>query len=564
MTTPARCDLLPASQARPARGRSLWLCATCLLLLGVLGPASASAATWQLDTTFSDDGSLTTDIGGWGGVEALAIDSKGRIVAAGDSDIGNPPNPIGVFTLARYKPNGSLDKSFGGDGIVTTEIGGFSYATSVAIDRKRRIVVGGSSTATLPATDSDFAIARYKPDGRLDRGFGDNGKLTVDFGGYEDGLYTLAIDAEGRIVAGGFSAIGDTGGARFALARFKPDGRLDESFGGGGKVTTQIGSSSYANAVAIDAAGRIVAAGSSDPDDANDPDSGFALARYNPDGSLDTSFDGDGTLTTPIGGAPYAVARSLVIGPDGRIVAGGWGTTDNGEAFVLTRYNVNGSLDSSFSQDGKLMGTAGVSPNAANSIALDAAGRIVAGGLRFNGSHSEFTVMRFERDGSLDAGFSGGLITTVVGADSGAYALVLDHEGRIVLGGFSYSDGYAEQSFALARYTADVAGAATAPRTQRQHGDSIAVEVDVSAGEQLTAEAGGKIKVGRSYKLKPAQVELGAGQSGTLVLRPKGKLETRLAGALKRVRTATATLEVELTDEAGDTEVEELSVKLKR
>jgi uncharacterized delta-60 repeat protein len=314
--------------------------------------------------------------------------------------------------------------------------------------------------------------------------------------------------------------------------------------------------------VAIDAAGRIVAAGSSDPDY---PNSGFALARYNPDGSLDTSFDGDGKLTTPIDGAPYAVARSLVIGPDGRIVAGGWGTTDHGEAFVLTRYNVNGSLDSSFSQDGKLMGAVGNSPNYANSIALDAAGRIVAAGSRYNGSYSEFSVMRFEGDGSLDAGFSGdGGLTTLVGADSHADALVLDHQGRIVLGGYSYSDKYAEQSFALVRYTADVAGAAKAPRTQRQHGDSIAVEVDVSAGEQLTAEAGGKIKVSRSYELKPAQVELGGGESGTLVLRPKGKLETRLAGALKRVRTVTAKLEVELTDEAGDSEVEKLSVKLKR
>ena len=230
-------------------------------------PRAGAAATWGLDTSFSDDGSLTTDFGGSGDeAQSLAIDSKGRIVAAGDSYIGNAPNPIGVFTLARYKPNGSLDKSFGGDGTVTTEIGGFSFATSVAIDRKGRIVVGGSSTATLPATDSDFAIARYKPDGRLDRGFGDGGKLTVDFGGYEDVLYSLAIDAEGRIVAGGFSAIGDTGARSFALARFTPDGRLDKSFGGDGKVTTQIGSSSYANAVAIDAEGRIVAAGSSDPD----------------------------------------------------------------------------------------------------------------------------------------------------------------------------------------------------------------------------------------------------------------------------------------------------------
>ena len=172
--------------------------------------------------------------------------------------------------------------------------------------------------------------------------------------------------------------------------------------------------------------------------------------------------------------------------------------------------------------------------------------------------------MRFERDGSLDAGFSGGLITTLVGADSGANALALDHQGRIVLGGYSYSDGYAEQSFALARYTADVAGNATAAKTQKQHGNAIVVKVNVSADEQLTAEASGKIKVSPTYKLKPDQVELGAGESVTLKLKPKGSSDAQIAGALKRVRTATAKLEVELTDEAGDSEVEKLSVRLKR
>ena len=390
MTIPARRDVSPASPASPARRRSPSLCVACLLLLGLLGAAPASAATWQLDTTFSDDGSLTTDTGGSGAVAALAIDSRGRIVAAGDGQIGDPPNPTTVFTVARYKPDGTLDKSFGGDGKVTTQIvpGGFSYATSVAIDHKGRIVVGGFSDDVLPATDTNFAVARYNAGGKLDRSFGDGGVKTVDFGGYEDVLYSLAIDGENGIVAAGLNAIDASAGTRagdpgpalhysFALARLGPDGRLDKSFGGDGRVTTQIGSSSYANAVAFDAANRIVAVGASDPPDA---DSGFALARYKPDGSLDSSFDGDGTLTTTIAGAPYAVAKSMAIDADGRIVAGGWGTTDHGEYFVLVRYNGNGSPDSSFSGDGKVMGADGTAPNYANSIALDSAGRIVAAG----------------------------------------------------------------------------------------------------------------------------------------------------------------------------------------
>ena len=203
----------------------------------------------------------------------------------------------------------------------------------------------------------------------------------------------------------------------------------------------------------------------------------------------------------------------------------------------------------------------------ANSVAIDAEGRIVAGGSSFilPPAHGEFALARYNPDGSLDASFSDdGKLTTQIGADAGATSLALDPQGRIVLGGYSYSDGYAEQSFALARYRADVAGKATAAKTQRQHGNAIVVKVKVTADETLTANASGKIKVNPSYKLRPKKAELTAGEASTLKLKPKKAQARQIVAALKRGDSAIAKLKVKLSDLAGNSEVEKLSVRLKR
>ncbi|MFT6765834.1 MAG: putative delta-60 repeat protein [Alteromonas naphthalenivorans] len=210
---------------------------------------------------------------------------------------------------------GTLDGSFGGgDGKVTTNINGGDIAYGVAIQSDGKIVVVGES-------NSSFGVARYNTDGSLDTSFDTDGFLTTNFGSV-DAAYGVAIQSDGKIVVSGNS------GNDFAVARYNTDGSLDTTFDTDGKLTTDIGSSStdVAYGVAIQADGKIVVVG--------DNGSDFAVVRYNTDGSLDTTFDTDGKLTTDIGTATADTARAVTIQTDGKIVVVGRSAND----FAVVRY----------------------------------------------------------------------------------------------------------------------------------------------------------------------------------------------------------------------------------
>ena len=237
-----------------------------------------------LDPSFSHDGRQTTDVddhpSAWAGDVVLQAD--GKIVVAGSA---GSSYPVSDFMLARYREDGSLDSSFGGDGIVTTDLGGSDTALAAAVQPDGKIVVGGYSEGRL-------AIARYRADGSLDTSFGGDGMATPAVGG---GIRDLAIQDDGKLVVGGYEG----------LVRFEPDGSLDTSFGTGGVVTND---ALLPTAVAIQPDGKIVAAGN-----------GFTLARYHADGSLDLSFGFGGTQTSTILGT----WNDIAILPNGKIVAVG-------------------------------------------------------------------------------------------------------------------------------------------------------------------------------------------------------------------------------------------------
>lgn len=168
--------------------------------------------------------------------------------------------------------------------------------------------------------NGDFALVRYMPDGTPDNSFSGDGKLTTDIANSWDVCYALAIQPDGRIVAAGAAGTGQG----FGLARYVPDGTLDTSFSGDGKLVTPFAGDAWAVKLLPD--GRIIAGGNSGGD--------FALARYMPDGSLDTSFSTDGMVTTSIGSGNNYVG-SLALQPDGRIIAGG-STMTTGTAYAST------------------------------------------------------------------------------------------------------------------------------------------------------------------------------------------------------------------------------------
>ena len=362
----------------------------------------------------------------------------------------------GVATALASGGAGSLDRSFGDHGKVLTRFkhrhGRQSFghpnlvprAYSVLVDSKNRAVAIGTA-------DEEFALARYKPTGRLDRSFSKNGKVTTQLSAVHkqrDRLsraYAGAIDSHGRIVAVGL-ALGKLAGERIALARYKPNGHLDRSFGDHGEVRTLIGSKYggvVARAVAIDFKGRIVVAGFQ-----GGPGQFFALARYQPNGKLDRSFGENGTIRTSFNG--YDGAESVAIDPQGRIVASGFAKRD----LALARYEPDGNLDPSFGDDGKVT-TDFPGEAAADSIAIDSEGRIVAAvDSREPGNVRRFAVARYSEDGSFDGSFgNGGEVITDFGGRSVAQDVAIDKSGRIVVAGRAASPGH--RKFALARYLSD-------------------------------------------------------------------------------------------------------------
>jgi len=329
----------------------------------------------SLDSSFDSDGKVTTTIGSNAEAYSVAIQSDGKIVVAGNTNIGGRD----TIAVARYNTDGSLDSSFDSDGKVTTTIGEADYATSVVVQSDGKIVVAGSSAT---GGNSDFALIRYNSDGSLDSSFD---PAITPIGSSTDEAYSVAIQSNGKIVVAGYSS-GIGSDREIAVLRYNTDGSLDSSFDSDGKVTTTIGSDDLAKSVAIQSDGKIVVAGSS----ATGENSDFALIRYNSDGSLDSSFD---PAITPIGSSSD-FGNSVAIQSDGKIVVAG--SSDNGaqRVFAVARYNTDGSLDSSFDSDGKVTTAIG-SGDFAFSAAIQSDGKIVVVGSSNNGSNDDFAILRY-------------------------------------------------------------------------------------------------------------------------------------------------------------------------
>ncbi|MFD5426499.1 calcium-binding protein [Streptomyces sp. NPDC127084] len=281
----------------------------------------------SLDATFGTGGLVTTDFGpGRSDVaNAVALQTDGKIVAVGGSALVAAND----FALARYNTDGSLDATFGTGGRVLTDFGGDGdIASAVALQTDGKIVTAGLSNAS---GTFDFALARYDTDGSLDATFGTGGLVTTDFGATNNWAFGVALQTDGKIVAAGYSNASGT--FDFALARYDTDGSLDATFGTGGLVTTDFGGFDIGFAVALQTDGKIVAAGYSDVSGTID----FALARYNTDGSLDATFGTGGLVTTGFGGS-FDAASAVALQADGKIVAAGSSDASGTSEFALARY----------------------------------------------------------------------------------------------------------------------------------------------------------------------------------------------------------------------------------
>lgn len=401
-------------------------------------PSPVLAAPGDLDPAFSGDGKQTTDFGtGFEGAQAVAIQPDGKIVAVGCTTCAERDG----FVLARYNPDGTLDPSFSGDGMQVTDFGsGNESAEAVAIDGDGKIVAVGWAIGV----STDFALARYNTDGTLDPSFSGDGLQLTDFEGAIDVAYGVAIQADAKIIVAGF-AQNDTD--VFALARYNADGTLDPSFNGDGKRTTffrQPGARAYD--VMLQPDGRIVAAGYAFP--FSDADADFALARYRPSGRLDRTFSQDGRRMIDIGGQSDE-AYGVAMQGSQRIVVVGHGGLD----FALARCLLDGSLDTGFDGDGITVTDFGSGEDGARAVAVQKDGKLVVGGYGYIGGETDFALARYLRDGSLDDQFGvGGKVTTDFGSSYDyIFGLALQADGKIVAAGWASISGY---DFGIARYLA--------------------------------------------------------------------------------------------------------------
>lgn len=466
---------------RTGRVRSVFLrkaSVAAVLTLAVLAlGGTASAATGELDPTFGENGKVRTDFGAssssFESVSAIAVQSDGKVVATGQADRPeDSPSSDEDFALARYNGDGSLDPSFGGDGRVTTdfvveETADEDGALDVAMQPDGKVVVAGYTDSNPEEREHEapsggsFALARYTPDGSLDPSFGGDGKVTTAVGPHEAGASAVAVQPDGRVVAAGYSLHScmdlHSCDSSVTLTRYDPDGSLDATFDGDGKMTTNVDPDTFdraeANDLAVQPDGKIVTA-----NDGIDNE-GFVLTRFNRDGSPDASFGDAGKAVTEVSGVSDE-ASALTTQPDGRIVVVGdafYGSA--GSFFALVRLDEDGSPDASFGGDGKVTTAIGPCEGRANDVAVQPDGKIVAAGSSsceyYAGgpSRRDFALARLNEDGSPDSTFGGGDGTAAT--DFGDTYGASAYAVAVQQGGKVVAAGESNSDFALARYEAE-------------------------------------------------------------------------------------------------------------
>lgn len=430
--------------------------AAIMLAFGVAGGA-VGAAGGELDPSFSGDGWLRTlEVRSASNnflpraAEDVAVQADGKIVVVGEIQDGTSHRYFGAF---RYRPDGSLDSSFGGSGWVALDLGSFEFAHAVALQADGKIVVAGEGDCPRAIC---FAVVRFLADGTLDRGFGEAGVVRTMFAQCGCRAYDVAVQPDGRIVVVGWRfRYGDAqDDDLFAVARYLPNGVLDRSFSRDGRASIDLGyGDDVARAVAIQPDGKILVAGHGTRNRYRTGDD-FAFARFRRNGTLDSSFGRGGVATVHFGGRRHDAAYGLSLQPDGRIVAAG--SSSAGEAsgrIALLRLRPNGSLDSSFGDGGRRLTSPGRHGGYARAVIRERGGLVVVAGRVFADERrdaSDWVLARYGRTGRLDPSFGrGGLVfgDFGTGADS-VVGLGLDGDGRIVAAGSIY------ESQALARYRA--------------------------------------------------------------------------------------------------------------
>ncbi|MEW6681847.1 MAG: Ig-like domain-containing protein [Nitrospirota bacterium] len=385
----------------------------------------------DLDASFGISGIVTTDFGGSDHATEVLLQPDGKVVAVGHITGFD-------FALARYNPKGSLDTTFGSAGKAV--LGNVFQASAAVLQTDGKIVAAGWGSGSIGG-GPDLALVRFNSNGSLDTTFGVQGIVVTDIGSTGSTARALVVQPDGKLVVAG-----DANG-NVALVRYNQDGSLDTTFGAQGIVIADAG---IAFSIVLQPDAKLVVAGYRYTSPLSGSD--VLLIRFQSDGSLDTTFGLQGMVITDIGGV-HNIATALALQPDGRLVAAGgiWNPSSAEYGGLLLRYNQDGSQDATFGSGGVVI--AGGVVGLAYAVVVQPNGRIVGAGTTTGGT-GDFAIVRYDQDGSLDSTFGsqGKVITDIGGSGDAAQALVLQPDGKIIAAGSGLGPS---PDFALARYLGD-------------------------------------------------------------------------------------------------------------
>jgi uncharacterized delta-60 repeat protein len=421
----------------------------------------------RLDKSFGKDGiQFSRDPG----IAAdIIIQSDGKIIIAGNYD--DFRNQIYNVVIARYNTNGSPDNSFGAGGQIQTDYQYNDWVNTIAVQADGKIVIGGSSIMRFNSNGiqdntfnggermfinveaimiqpdgkivsansfggNNFSITRLNTDGLPDNTFDGDGYQTIDFGITGAAVKTIALQAADKIMVAGYAKDGIN--TNLVTGRLNANGSLDVTYSVDGKMVSSFGSATdFISAVFIQNDGKFFAIGSTINAAVRD----VAVARYNSNGEPDNSFDGDGKLIDHLI-LGYSQFTCTAVQKDGKALAAGYTWNGRDFDFALVRYNLDGTLDNSFSFDGKLRTDFGATDDKVNAMVIQCNGKILLAGAAGN----NFALARYNCDGSPDNSFDNdGKLMNHFGADDIARSIAVQKNGKIIAGG----------NYILARYNAN-------------------------------------------------------------------------------------------------------------
>ncbi len=411
--------------------------------------AVAGAAPGDLDGGFGDAGIVLTHVTDRSDSgNAIAVQPDGKLVVAGTTD--QYWSALDVIVI-RYLPDGTIDQSFGNDGSMIVSIGTWDdYATAVAVRPDGKIVVGGY---WLAGAHYQIGVIRLLPGGTLDPTFGVNGIARADIGPNHDLARALVLQPDGKIVTAGESWTG----VRYAVAhvRFLDDGSLDPTFGtNGSTVGPVLDQNVVAYAEALQADGALVAGGFV----YGATGMQWLVVRHFADGTLDTGFGNGGVVTADLGSGDESVRSIVIQPDGKIVTAGyvdlGEGS---GKDFALVRLLPDGSFDPTFGENGRAITALGSADDIATTVLLQADGKLVVAGSTFTDTYEDVALARYTANGALDATFgTNGVVHRNIGLNrDGAEGAALQTDQKIVVTGYAVAPPGPWADIALARFDGD-------------------------------------------------------------------------------------------------------------